>query len=193
MRQHSRPLPAFSAEEARLVWASQRQPSARTVAMALSQADRPVHFTAVNRWRKRGWLTVRTEQSRCSSRRRARGSRMAGNGQFLSSRGRGIDRALLLQPITHSVPHPNFKVVAGRPRRPPRSPRADQVQAAPSGDLILVSDSCRQNATIIASSNAFTLKSTTPRHNIGCVQSLFPFLVGGMRPTRSDEDANHPL
>src|SRR4029079_10481196 len=55
MKHHSPPLPAVSAEEARRVWASQRRPSARTVATALSQAGRPVHFTTINRWRKRGW------------------------------------------------------------------------------------------------------------------------------------------
>jgi len=61
MKQHSPPLPAVSAEEARLVWASQRRPSARTVATALSQAGRPVHFTTINRWRKRGWCTPPSE------------------------------------------------------------------------------------------------------------------------------------
>src|SRR4029079_5710203 len=61
MKQHSPPLPAVSAEEARLVWASQRRPSARTVATALSQAGRPVHFTTINRWRKRGWSTSPSE------------------------------------------------------------------------------------------------------------------------------------
>ena len=61
MKQHSPPLPAVSAEEAQLVWASQRRPSARKVATALSQAGRPVHFTTINRWRKRGWCTSPSE------------------------------------------------------------------------------------------------------------------------------------
>jgi hypothetical protein len=51
------PLPRVSSEEARIVWESQRRPSARNVAKALSQAGRHVHFATINRWRKRGWRT----------------------------------------------------------------------------------------------------------------------------------------
>jgi hypothetical protein len=61
MKHHFPPLPAVSAEEARRVWAPQRRPSARTVATALSLAGRPVHFTTINRWRKRGWCTPPSE------------------------------------------------------------------------------------------------------------------------------------
>jgi hypothetical protein len=53
----NRPLPRVSCEEARRVWESQRRPSARNVAQALSQAGRHVHFATINRWRKRGWRT----------------------------------------------------------------------------------------------------------------------------------------
>ena len=41
--------------EAKHVWDEQRRPSARSVAKALTQAGRPVHFTTVARWKKREW------------------------------------------------------------------------------------------------------------------------------------------
>jgi hypothetical protein len=48
-------LPATATpQEAELVWNSQRRPSARSVAIALNQAGRPVHFTTVARWKRQG-------------------------------------------------------------------------------------------------------------------------------------------
>jgi hypothetical protein len=48
--------------EAKRVWDSQRRPSARAVAKALTQAGRPVHFATVARWKRQGWRTVATDQ-----------------------------------------------------------------------------------------------------------------------------------
>ena len=51
------PLPVTPLE-ARRVWDEQRRPSSRSVAKALTQAGRPVHFTTVARWKKREWQVV---------------------------------------------------------------------------------------------------------------------------------------
>jgi hypothetical protein len=40
---------------AKAVWGRQQSPSARSVARALTQSGRPVHFTTVNRWRGGEW------------------------------------------------------------------------------------------------------------------------------------------
>src|SRR5262245_21799122 len=48
------PVPVTSLE-AKRVWDQQRSPSSRSVAKALTQAGRPVHFTTVARWKKREW------------------------------------------------------------------------------------------------------------------------------------------
>jgi hypothetical protein len=48
------PVPVTSLE-AKRVWDEQRRPSSRSVAKALTQAGRPVHFTTVARWKKREW------------------------------------------------------------------------------------------------------------------------------------------
>ena len=45
-------------EEAERVWKSQARPSTRTVATAMTRAGRPVHFTTVARWRRKGLLTA---------------------------------------------------------------------------------------------------------------------------------------
>src|SRR5206468_9564758 len=45
-------------QEAERVWKSQARPSARTVARALTQAGRPVHFTTVARWKRQELLTT---------------------------------------------------------------------------------------------------------------------------------------
>src|SRR5205807_6823860 len=51
-------------QEAESVWKSQARPSARSVARALTQAGRPVHFTTVARWKRQGLLTIaRTSES----------------------------------------------------------------------------------------------------------------------------------
>ena len=50
--------PLATPQEAKRVWESQCCPSARSVAKALTQAGRPVHFTTVARWRRQGWPTV---------------------------------------------------------------------------------------------------------------------------------------
>src|SRR5437773_11777005 len=44
-------------QEAERVWKSQARPSARSVARALTQAGRPVHFTTVARWKRQELLT----------------------------------------------------------------------------------------------------------------------------------------
>jgi len=44
--------------EARAVWTTLPNPSARNVANALSQAGRPVHFATIARWRAQGWRHV---------------------------------------------------------------------------------------------------------------------------------------
>src|SRR5260221_9493807 len=49
------PLPRATPELAKAVWGRQQSPSARSVARALTQSGRPVHFTTVNRWRGGGW------------------------------------------------------------------------------------------------------------------------------------------
>src|SRR5260370_31606114 len=48
-------LPKATPDLAKAVWACQQSPSARSVARALTQSGRPVHFTTVNRWRGREW------------------------------------------------------------------------------------------------------------------------------------------
>jgi hypothetical protein len=54
--------PPVTPLEAKRVWDEQRRPSARSVAKALTQAGRPVHFTTVARWKKREWqVEVRLE------------------------------------------------------------------------------------------------------------------------------------
>jgi hypothetical protein len=52
----SDPLAPVSPQEAQLVWQCQRRPSARSVARALTQAGRRIHFTTVARWRREGSL-----------------------------------------------------------------------------------------------------------------------------------------
>src|SRR5258708_7836329 len=47
-------LPKATPDLAKGVWTRQRSPSARSVARALTQSGRPVHFTTVNRWRGGG-------------------------------------------------------------------------------------------------------------------------------------------
>src|SRR5262249_807208 len=49
------PLPKATPDLAKAVWARQQSPSARSVARALTQSGRPVHFTTVNRWRAHDW------------------------------------------------------------------------------------------------------------------------------------------
>jgi hypothetical protein len=44
--------------EAKIVWATLRNPSARRVAKALSQAGRRVHHSTIARWRAQGWRSV---------------------------------------------------------------------------------------------------------------------------------------
>jgi hypothetical protein len=43
-------------QEAQRVWDVQYRPSARSVAKAMTQAARPVHFATVARWKRRGLL-----------------------------------------------------------------------------------------------------------------------------------------
>ena len=43
--------------EAKCVWDSQRRPSSRSVARALTERGRTVHFTTVARWKKERWCT----------------------------------------------------------------------------------------------------------------------------------------
>src|SRR5215468_3632648 len=45
-------------DEAAIVWRSIRYPSARSVAKALTQGGRRVHFSTVARWRAQGWRPV---------------------------------------------------------------------------------------------------------------------------------------
>jgi hypothetical protein len=45
-------------QEVERVWNSQVRPSARSVAIALTHAGRPVHFTTVARWKRQGLLTT---------------------------------------------------------------------------------------------------------------------------------------
>jgi hypothetical protein len=47
--------PPVTPLEAKRVWDEQRRPSSRSVAKALTQAGRPVHFTTVARWKRREW------------------------------------------------------------------------------------------------------------------------------------------
>src|SRR6266550_1089731 len=47
--------PPVTPLEAKHIWDKQRRPSSRSVAKALTQAGRPVHFTTVARWKKREW------------------------------------------------------------------------------------------------------------------------------------------
>ena len=54
-------LPRATPDLAKAVWNQQRSPSARSVARALTQSGRPVHFTTINRWRGRGWREVEGE------------------------------------------------------------------------------------------------------------------------------------
>jgi hypothetical protein len=55
------PLPRATPELAKTVWQGQQSPSARSVARALTQSGRPVHFTTVSRWRRCGWRAEPTE------------------------------------------------------------------------------------------------------------------------------------
>ena len=57
------PLPApVTSSDAQLVWQSQARPSARTVARALTQAGRRIHFTTVARWKREGWRPVPAQE-----------------------------------------------------------------------------------------------------------------------------------
>jgi hypothetical protein len=47
--------PPVSPLEAKRVWDEQRRPSSRSVAEALTQAGRSIHFTTVARWKRREW------------------------------------------------------------------------------------------------------------------------------------------
>jgi hypothetical protein len=49
------PLPKATPDLAKAVWSRQQSPSARSVARALTQSGRQVHFTTVNRWRAHDW------------------------------------------------------------------------------------------------------------------------------------------
>jgi hypothetical protein len=71
--QHSLPdFPALATPlGAKRVWDSQRFPSARSVAKALSEAGRPVHFTTVARWRREGWRMVMSPEHSIERARRA--------------------------------------------------------------------------------------------------------------------------
>jgi hypothetical protein len=51
------PKPVTPAE-AKIVWATLRNPSARRVAKAMSQAGRRVHHSTIARWRAEGWRSV---------------------------------------------------------------------------------------------------------------------------------------
>src|SRR5208282_1644978 len=53
-----RSLKPVTPAEAEAVWSTIRNPSARGVANALSQAGRPVHFSTIARWRAQGWRHV---------------------------------------------------------------------------------------------------------------------------------------
>jgi len=64
-----KPLPMATPEMARAVWESQEAPSARSVARALTQSGRPVHFTTINRWRTRSWRPVMHQHSLDRARR----------------------------------------------------------------------------------------------------------------------------
>jgi len=48
-------LPRATPDLAKAVWGRQQSPSARSVARALTQSGRQVHFTTVNRWRAHDW------------------------------------------------------------------------------------------------------------------------------------------
>jgi hypothetical protein len=50
-----------TAQEAQLVWKAQRKASARSVAKALNQAGRHVHFTTISRWQREAWRPVQNE------------------------------------------------------------------------------------------------------------------------------------
>src|SRR5262249_43115783 len=50
--------PPVTSQESERVWKSQARPSARSVAIALTHAGRPVHFTTVARWKRQGLLTI---------------------------------------------------------------------------------------------------------------------------------------
>jgi hypothetical protein len=54
-------LPKATPALAKAVWERQRLPSARSVARALRQSGRPVHFATVSRWRRRDWRVQTTE------------------------------------------------------------------------------------------------------------------------------------
>ena len=54
-------LPKATPQLAKRIWQRQRSPSARSVARALSQSGRSVHYTTVNRWRRRQWREVEGE------------------------------------------------------------------------------------------------------------------------------------
>src|SRR5439155_4891793 len=58
MRHHARSIRSDHATGGEGVWKSQARPSARTVARALTQAGRPVHFTTVARWKRQELLTT---------------------------------------------------------------------------------------------------------------------------------------
>jgi hypothetical protein len=50
-----RKLPKASPALAKSVWQSQKRPSARNVARALTASGLPIHFTTISRWRAAGW------------------------------------------------------------------------------------------------------------------------------------------
>ena len=53
-----RSLKSVTPEEAMAVWSSIKNPSARSVARALSQSGRKIHHATVSRWAAQGWRPV---------------------------------------------------------------------------------------------------------------------------------------
>jgi hypothetical protein len=53
-----RSLKPVTPEEAMTVWSSIKNPSARSVARAMSQAGRKIHHATVSRWAAQGWRSV---------------------------------------------------------------------------------------------------------------------------------------
>ena len=48
-------LPKATPGLAKTVWQSQKRPSTRSVALAMTVAGYPVNFTTVARWKRQGW------------------------------------------------------------------------------------------------------------------------------------------
>jgi hypothetical protein len=106
----------------RRVLDSQRRPSARSVAKALTQAVSPVHFTTVARWKREAWLTVHKPGAFAYSGEGQRGWPRITNPQLTGSGYTSGGQACLGQPSGCRHGETGTDANAGAGARSPASP-----------------------------------------------------------------------